>query len=124
MTCTTFLHDCELNIKTSNADLNLLLSDVRDATGEDWQVIERKFIITPAWWNFWTKPTDISKFSVYKYVGGIGPWQCINFCTPRSIYESLTGLQGVDSSTVINYFYGILAGAQAIERKYSGKTNT
>ncbi len=113
MPCTTFLHDCELNVKTSSHEINILLSKVREETGEDWQVIERQIIKH----SFWKGDTTIKTFSVYKYVGGMGPWQCINFCTSDSHKESLAGITGVDECTVVNYFYGILAGTQAMRLK-------
>lgn len=113
MPLTTFLHDSELNVKTSSHEINILLADVRRETGEDWQVVERTRTIH----SFWKGDKVVRGYSVYKYVGGMGPWQQINFCTPTSKTNSLAGL-GIDECTVVNYLYGILAGVNAIERKY------
>jgi hypothetical protein len=121
MTCTTFLHDSELNKPTTNPHINELLGYVRQETGENWQVIEREVELKAA---FWQKKKKIKLYEVFKYVGGIGPWQCINFCVPSSEENSLAGCLGVESFVIINYMYGILAGAQAVERKHvSEKAN-
>lgn len=120
MPCTTFLHESELNKQTSNPHINELLGYVRDETGEDWQILERTFEPRRA---FWQKPKQVKTYEVYKYVGGMGPWQVINFCVENSETESLAGMCGVPAHIVINYLYGILAGAQAVERKNNVKAD-
>lgn len=118
MVCTTFLYDCELNVNTSNSEINSLLAEIRNKTGDNhsWQVIERQIILTPAWWNFLSTKKTVSRFNLYRYVGGCGPWQCINFYTDSSGDNSLVGLGGVDASVIVNFLYGLLAGLQESRR--------
>lgn len=103
---TTFLHDGELNVPTSNSVINELLSEVRAKTGEDWQVIERtrqqKYVFQP-----WKKPKNISLYELYVYVGGVGPWQQINFYRDNSD-SSINITNGAE--LIIAFFYGILCG--------------
>lgn len=120
MPCTTFLHDGELNQPTSNEMINELLQYARQETGADWQIIERT--VTPRV-PFWRKAKEVKVYEVYKYVGGMGPWQCINFCVENSETESMSGMFGVSAHIVINYLYGMLAGAQDVERKLNGKAH-
>lgn len=79
MTCTTFLHDSELNQKTPYSDVNKLLQSVREITKQDWQIVPIN-ITTKKWY----KTTHETFLGLYVYVGGIDPWQQINFFSRRS----------------------------------------
>jgi len=103
---TTFLYDGELNVPTSNSVINEMLSEVRAKTGKDWQVIERthtkKYAFQP-----WKKPKKISLYELYIYVGGVGPWQQINFYRDNS--DSSINISN-DAELVVAFFFGILCG--------------
>lgn len=112
MVCTTFLFEDELNVNTSSKEINSLLAEIRSKTGDylSWQVVERQVKLKSAWWKFWSTEKTFSRFNVYRYVGGFGPWQCINFYTESSDNNSLAGISGVDATVVVNFLYGLLAG--------------
>jgi|ERR1035437_4374259 hypothetical protein len=76
MTCTTFLHDSELNQPLPNAELQKILEEVRERTGKNWQVVPTQCTI-----GNWPCKKTITLYGVYVYVGGCGPWQQINFYT-------------------------------------------
>lgn len=107
MTATTFLHDGELNIPTSNKVINDLLKEVREATGQDWQILELKLYPKKKWFQ---RPSDRAPklfYEVYLYVGGMGPWQQINFYREGTDWS----INLVNTSElVVAYLYGILAG--------------
>jgi len=103
MCVTTFLSVNELNIPTSNKELNSVLDDIRKLTTENWQVIERQHTTKRA---FGFKSDVRYSYELYKYVGGCGPWQMINFYC-----EGGESLNLVNSATVvIAFLYGYLAG--------------
>lgn len=104
---TTFLHDGELNIPTSNSDLNSLLQEIRQVTGKDWQVIERQFERRWSWRHFRKVPRP-PHYELYIYVGGMGPWQMINFYRDGAT-SSINVCNGAE--LLIAFFYGILSGA-------------
>ena len=88
MCITTFLHDGELNVPTSNEELNKLLKVVRDETKEDWQVIERSYDQSYA---FGMRKRTVKYYELYKFIGGCGPWQLINFYSSSSGTSINTG---------------------------------
>ena len=105
---TTFLHSGELNIPTSDKNVNEALQEVRNLTGTDWQIIEREVEVTPAFWKFWQSPMIVKSYELFCYVGGCGPWQQINFYRAHS--ASSIGIV-VSADLVVAYLYGILSGA-------------
>lgn len=109
---TTFLHDGELNQLTSNKTINELLAEVREKTGQDWQVLELTCTPKSKWW----KPAGAPKkfYEVYVFVGGMGPWQQINFY--RESADSSINIR-VDADVLVAYFYGILVGIHSKEMK-------
>lgn len=117
MCCTTFLHAGELNIPTSNKDLNTVLADVRIATKEDWQVVEVKFK-TPK--RLFRKQTEYSCYELYKYVGGCGPWQIINFYRDNS---SSSINFTTSAELVMAFLFGILSGVNTAERNIQNANN-
>ena len=113
MVCTTFLHSGELDRPTSNKTINTVLAEVREVTGQNWQVIERFADYSPPWWKFWETPLKLPVYELYVYVGGVGPWQQINFYRDHSWSINLSN----SAEHVIAYLFGILAGTQAKETK-------
>ena len=81
MCITTFLHDGELDVPTSDEELNKLLKVVKAETKENWQVIERTRRVSKAWGM---RHEDVKSYELYKFVGGMGPWQLINFYSSTS----------------------------------------
>ena len=106
MTCTTFLHASELNQKLPDADLQKLLEEVRDLTGKDWQIVPNQAVT-----GRWPFKKLTTSYGVYVYVGGIGPWQQINFYTEHSgssinLYVSL--------DLVAAYLFGLHCGSAKV----------
>jgi uncharacterized membrane protein YsdA (DUF1294 family) len=100
MTCTTFLYQSELNIPLPDPECQQILEESRKHTGLDWQVIpiqtrERR----------WFKVREETLYGLFVYVGGVGPWQQINFYregtrTSINVYVPL--------ETVMAYLIGTL----------------
>jgi hypothetical protein len=74
MTCTTFLHDGELNQPLPDAEVQHFLDAVRKLSGENWQVVPLH--LTRHRWL--RKPVTETLYGLYVYIGGVGPWQQIN----------------------------------------------
>ena len=101
MACTTFLHDGELNQKLPDPEVQYIFEEAKKHSGKDWQVVplhvhRRK----------WFKKQTETYYGVYVYVGGIGPWQQINFYREDS--RSSLNLY-VPLEVVAAYFLGMLA---------------
>lgn len=101
MTCTTFLHDGQLNQPLPDQECQLILEEARKRTGKDWQVVP--FYVTR---RKWFKKQTKTLYGVYVYVGGVGPWQQINFY--RENARSSINLY-VPLEVVAAYFLGMLA---------------
>lgn len=98
MTTTTTLNDCELNVPTSDDELNELLAEVRLQTGMDWQIVERhsqrrRLLFTE----------EYHQFHLYLYTGGVLPWQVImagsgetSDCPKRFLYGVIAGMIGAN----------------------------
>lgn len=102
MPITTYLNDHELNKPTSSKVINELLKEIRDATGDDWQIIETEYIDKGWFFN-----TERKCYSLYCKIGY--EWQLINFCPEdeeNSIYTY------VDGKTIKNFMLGFLAGIE------------
>lgn len=74
MPCTTILYDSQLNVPLQHKEIQELLDDVRQFTGKNWQVVPHT--VTLGKWPFDRKETW---YGLYLHVGGICPWQQINF---------------------------------------------
>jgi hypothetical protein len=112
---TTFLHDGELNQKLSSQELADVLADARKVTGQDWQVVERTQRWTERKWFFKKVPRTSRKYEIYIYVGGMGPWQAINFYDESPVSPNLTSINfTVSVDVAVAFFYGVLAGAHYI----------
>jgi hypothetical protein len=110
MVCTTFLSDSELNVPTSNDDLNELLKEVRKVSGEDWQITERMTELPVPAWKFWAAREFVKTYELFVYVGGCGPWQQINFYRDGSDYTINIRNR---CELVMAYLYGIVAGVHS-----------
>lgn len=104
MTCTTFLHDSELNQPLPNTEVQEFLDLARAQTGKDWQVVP--FIFSS---RKWFKTSYTTLYGVYVYIGGIGPWQQINFLN-KDGESSITVY--VPLETVGAFFMGMVAGCK------------
>lgn len=104
---TTFLHDGELNVPTSNPDLNDVLAKVRKADpSANWQVIER-VTKKKCWGGLWMEIKQFRSYELYLYVGGVGPWQQINFYRENS--DSSINVSN-SADLVVAFLLGILTG--------------
>lgn len=112
MTCTTFLHSWELNVPTTNDVINSLLAEIREETGRDYQVIEREYHHAKRWWKKVQPPSKF--YELYAYVGGMGPWQAINFYREKS--ATSINLR-CDADMLVAHFYGILTGIHNMKFK-------
>jgi hypothetical protein len=110
MCITTFLHDGEQNQALKNKEMSELLAEVREVTGENWQVIEREYIT-----KFWFKENIRTlSYELYVEVGEVGPFQQINFY--RDEMSSSINIR-VTAELIIAYFYGMLSGIQCCKLK-------
>ena len=101
MTCTTFLYDCELNQRLPDPEAQQVVEEARKRTGKNWQVVPLQVNRRK-----WFKTTTETLYGVYVYVGGVGPWQQINFY--REGTRSSINLY-VPLEVVAAYFLGMLA---------------
>jgi hypothetical protein len=101
MPCTTFLHEGELNQPLPDQESQLILEEARKCTGKDWQVVPLHVVHRK-----WFKKRTETLYGVYVYVGGVGPWQQINFY--REGVRSSINLY-VPLEVVAAYFLGMLA---------------
>ena len=102
MTCTTFLHNWELDQPLPDPELQSIFDEAKKRTGKNWQVVKLEQWQQPSWWR--KKPETL--YGVYVYVGGMGPWQQINFFKEGS--RSSINLH-VPLEVVAAYFLGMLA---------------
>lgn len=105
---TTFLHDSEKNQKTNYPEVNKLLDEVRELTGADWQLVPIN-ITTKKWY----KTTHETFWGLYVYVGGVGPYQQINFFNAKS--KSSINVY-VPIENIADYLMGITAGYYSSKR--------
>lgn len=101
MTITTFLHDGELNLPLPDAEMQQIFDEAKRRTGKNFQIVPIQ--VTHRKW-FRTKTKTL--YGVYVYVGGIGPWQQINFF--REDCRSSINVY-VPLEVVAAYFLGMLA---------------
>ena len=107
MTCTTFLNDNELNQPLPDAEIQLILDEIRKLSGENWQIVPL-LIRNPRLFQR-KKPT---LYGVYVYVGGMGPWQQINFWS-ADVKWSINLYQPLE--VVAAYLLGMLGGLHKTE---------
>ena len=120
MVCTTFLHDSELNVRTSNDEINTMLAEVREATGKDWQVVERTHTASKGF-LFWKKKFTYRSYELYVYVGGMGPWQVINFYRDAPVGQFKSINFSNSAELVVAFFYGIMSGVWSERNKETQK---
>lgn len=104
MVMTTFLHDGELNQVLPDPNVQTLLDEVRKISGENWQIVAHPITVRT---HFGFKTKTITLYGLYVYVGGMGPWQCINFYSSPEEFSINTM---VPLSTIANFLMGICDG--------------
>lgn len=102
MVCTTFLNECELDQVLPDPNVQKLLDEVRKLSGENWQIVPRVVHI-----NKWFSNKYKTYYGLYLYVGGMGPWQQINFYSAPD--EFSLNLE-VDLGTIANFLMGMCNG--------------
>lgn len=105
MTCTTFLNDSELNLPFPYPEVQNVLDDVRKVTKLDWQIVP--LTLTKKTW--YGKVTHETFYGLYVYVGGVVPWQRINFFNSKSD-SSISFYVTIEEITA--YLMGTLNGAE------------
>jgi hypothetical protein len=103
MCITTFLADWELNQPLHSKLLTVLLNEVRTKTERNWQIVERTVYVRPHWWS--RKVTKEYLYELYLEVGGVGPYQQINFYRSGA-YSSIN--IAVEIEIIAAYLYGVL----------------
>lgn len=107
MPATTYLMKRELLEAKANAELNELITDVRQATGDDWRVQEQ---VCWEWKNFRRYHSFL--YSVYVGLSNTGEFQIINF----SIQDAKGSINHfVKIDLMMAYLMGILHGASSKE---------
>ncbi len=100
---TTCLSDSEQNRPLKNKVISEVLQQVRELTGENWQVVENEFTSK----RLFRKPVTSFSYELYVEVGGCMPFMCINFY--RSDSESSINPRN-NADLVVAYLYGMLGG--------------
>jgi len=110
MCITTCLYDSEQNQVLKNKEISELLDEIREVTGENWQVIEREYIT-----KFWFKENiKTISYELYVEVGGCLSFQMINFY--RDEMSSSINPR-VTAELIIAYFYGMLSVLNNVKEK-------
>lgn len=110
MVTTTCLYDYEQNRPIKNKEVAIVLAAVRKFTGENWQVVETEHLSGPTWFK---EVKRRFSYEVYIEVGGMLPFQRINFYLDDSVYldDSDSSLNfNVSAELVVAYLYGVLSG--------------
>jgi len=115
MVCTTFLHSCEIDVPLEDRDVQDLLDTVRQRTGRNWQAVPTRTVVTRSLF----KKSKTQLFGLYLYVGGIGPWQQINFYSSNENASSINVYVTLD--VIAAYLMGILNGAGIYPDKHTNK---
>ncbi len=121
MTCTTFLHDSELNQPLPDRELQNLLDEIRTQTAQNWQVVHHPQLTPNKWLSRFRSPSE-PLYGLYLYVGGCGPWQQINFFDNKS--NSSINLY-VPLAQIAAYLMGIASGLYFYQQqqKYKNESN-
>jgi hypothetical protein len=108
MPCCTYLSDNEYTQPTSDVELNSLLSEVCERTGDDWRICETIFEV-----RRWFRTAKVLKrYELFSHVSG-PEFQCVNFYRPDREDDYLPSINlRNDAGYVAAYLYGVLAGVQ------------
>lgn len=112
MPCVTYLSDSEHTTPTSDQEINAILAEVRQATGDDWRVAET----TLTTHRLFRSPKHCKLYVLYSHVQG-PEYQVVNFYRPERGEYSINFAN--DAAHVAAYLYGVLAGIQAAKQKAS-----
>lgn len=102
MPMTTFLGPDECTEPTSSSEINELLAEIREVTGEDWRVKERTWTVGHLWWKRIER-----RYWLHVCVGG-AEFQVINLVS-KSIGMG-------KESEVANFMIGYLSGMEAARK--------
>ncbi len=109
MPCCTYLNDGEYTKPTGDVELNRLLAEVRDKTGEDWRIAETNWV-NRRWFH---RTTTMQTYELYCHVSG-PEFQIINFYRPDHGDWSIN--HSNQAAHVAAFLYGVLAGIQAARK--------
>lgn len=105
MPCCTYLSDNEYTQPTSDVELNDLLAEVRQATGDDWRICE----IVRERRRWLRAPLVTKEYELFHHV--VGPeFQEVNFYRPERLENCFNFVNS--AGHVAAYLYGVLAGAR------------
>ncbi len=103
MVATTSLFESEQNQPTGDVDLDELVAEVREKTGENWQVVKRlDYWRRKHWWS--RKKKGFYRIDLYVEVGGLFPFQVLQ-CVRNTgeakayLYGVLTGMNTEQTDT-------------------------
>ncbi len=113
MPCCTYLNTDDYTKPTSDDELNSMLREVRNATGEDWRVGETTWIKC----RWFRKPVEMKTYELYSHVSG-PEYQVVNFYRPDLEDKWLPSINHSNTvGYVVAYLYGVLAGVQTMQLK-------
>ncbi len=112
MGCFTYLSDNEYLEPTSNEEINDVLKEVREKTGDDWRIRESSFTKGIWWWK-----KEYKQYSVFLGIPGRDTNKCIEFQYFNFYFDPNDRYNYVNATVVTTLFYGILTGMQYIENK-------
>jgi hypothetical protein len=115
MPATTYLGEHEATQPTGDADIDELLTEVREVTGEDWRCERFEFDVGLLWWS---KRRQI--FTLYKRVDtarlGSGEYQIINFAP--DVVGGWSINHEAQRSRIIAYLHGMLGGLETAKHEW------
>ena len=88
---TTILYDYEMNVPLQNGELQRTLDFIRAKSNMNWQVVARELLVKKKAWQFFRKHRKKTMYEVYVEVGGVLPWQLLNFMNGTYLTEPELG---------------------------------
>lgn len=102
----TYLDQYDCTEETSDDELNSLLADVREATGDDWRIRESEYEVH----RWFRRPLIKRRYTLYRQTVG-SEFQIMNFYRPDLVQlQSINTVNGAEH--VAAYLYGVLAGVK------------
>lgn len=101
----TWISDDSYTQPTTDGELNRLLAEVRNKTGDDWRISER--IREEKRW--FRRPRTVKHYCLFGPLGGID-FQVINFYRPDLVVEWKASAS--DAGYVAAFLYGLLEGLE------------
>ena len=100
MVATTCLSESEQNQPLPNKEMQRLLREVRQKTGQNWQITYRDHLVSFGWFG---RKRLVRNYSVYVEVGGCLPFQWVTCAGGRE-------------ETTLAYLFGLLTGLDQASR--------